>query len=108
VKIALNLRDTLVPHFLRSLDTSLIEQRSAWGWWRDWFFQCYQINLPLAFGSVAWLALLRELFRAARTAAPGARAFWFWFATAVVLALLGSVFILACLRARDRAPQSPR
>ena len=84
VKIALNLRDTLVPHFLRSFDASLIEQRSAWGWWRDWFFQCYQINLPLAFGSVAWLAVLRELFRAGRTAAPRARAFWLWFVIVVV------------------------
>jgi len=84
VKIALNLRDTLVPHFLRSFDTSLIAQRSAWGGWRDWAFQCYQINLPLAFGSVAWLALLRELLRASRTATMGARAFWIWFATATV------------------------
>jgi hypothetical protein len=85
VKIALNLRDTLVPHFLRPVDPAFIDQRSSWGWWRDWFFQCYQINLPLALGSVAWLALLRELWRAGRTAAAGARTFWIWFAATVVV-----------------------
>ena len=76
VKIALNLWDTLVPHFLRDVDPSLIAQRSPWGWWRDWFFQCYQINLPLAFGCVAWLAIGRELFRRGREATARARFFW--------------------------------
>ena len=84
-RIALNLRDTLVPHFLRGFDKSLVDQRSAWGGLRDWCFQCYQINLPLAFGSVAWLAVLRELVRAGRTVTVGVRAFWTWFATATVV-----------------------
>lgn len=84
-KIGLNLFDTLVPHFFRSFDPALIAQRSAWGWWRDVFFQCYQLNLPLAFGSVAWLVLGRELVRAARGAAPGGRLFWTIFVTGVVL-----------------------
>ncbi len=57
LRIALNLRDTLVPHFLRPLDPSLITQTSPWGWWRDWFFQSYQVNLIFAFGSVAWVGL---------------------------------------------------
>jgi hypothetical protein len=82
VRIALNLWDTLVPHFLRTFDTSLIAQRSPWGLSRDWFFQCYQINLLFAFGSVAWLAIGRELFRAARP--PRAVAFWVWFVAVVV------------------------
>jgi hypothetical protein len=56
-RIALNLRDTLVPHFLRPLDSALIAQTSPWGAWRDWAFQSYQTNLLFAFGSVAWLAL---------------------------------------------------
>lgn len=84
VRIALNLRDTLVPHFLRSLDQGLIAQRSPWGWWHDWFFQAYQLNLPLAFGSVAWLVLLRELIRTRVSAAPGARRFWTAFIVGVV------------------------
>ena len=84
-KIALNLRDTLVPHFLRSLDTTLIAQRSPWGRWSDWFFQCYQINFPLVCGSVAWITIGRELVRARRTAAPGVRIFWGGFIAGVIL-----------------------
>jgi hypothetical protein len=85
VKIALNLRDTLVPHFLRSFDDPLLAQRSPWGWLRDWCFQCYQINLLFVFGSVAWLVILRELFRAARGAAARARNFWGAFLPGVVV-----------------------
>ena len=65
-KIACNLRDTLVPHFARRFDRSLITQRSPWGGWRDWFFQSYQLNLLFACGSVAWLVILRELVRVGR------------------------------------------
>jgi len=84
-RIVLNLRDTLVPHFLRPLDTSLIAQRSPWGWWHDWFFQAYQLNLPLAFGSVAWFVILRECWRAGQTTTPVARRFWAGFVVIVVL-----------------------
>jgi hypothetical protein len=76
LKIALNLRDTLVPHFLRPLDPALIAQRSPWGYWRDWFFQLYQLNLFFVFGSIAWLALIRELVRGWPSAARQSR--WFW------------------------------
>ena len=75
-KIALNLRDTLVPHFLRHLDTSLLTQTSPWGWWRDWFFQIYQLNLFFAFGSVAWLALLVALVHAWRQSPARTRLLW--------------------------------
>jgi hypothetical protein len=96
LKIALNLRDTVVPHFLRSVDPALIAQRSPWGWWRDWFFQLYQVNLLFVFGSVAWLAIIVELVRRWRarssagvppaltprqagTPALLGRGFWLWF-----------------------------
>jgi hypothetical protein len=65
-KIALNLLDTLVPQFLRWFDDLLLAQHSAWGWLCEWFSQCYKMNLAFAFGRVAWLAVLRELFRIAR------------------------------------------
>lgn len=65
-RVGLNLRDTIVPHFLRSPDPGLITQSSAWGSWRDWFFQSYQLNLVFAFGSVGWYILIREGWRAAR------------------------------------------
>ena len=67
VKILLNLRDTIVPHFLRPLDGALIAQRNPWGAVRDWFFQIYQVNLPFACGSVALVVLAREAWRGART-----------------------------------------
>ena len=76
LKIILNLRDTLVPHFLRPLDTALIAQRNFWGSVRDWFFQIYQLNLVFAFGSVAGFALIREAGRAYRTAGSATRRGW--------------------------------
>lgn len=95
VKIALNLRDSIVPFFLRDSDQAFLAQRSPWGWWRDQFFQGYQLNFFLAFGSVAWLALLGLLARAARTAGPTDRRFW--------AAFIGGTFFLgiAAHGARD-------
>jgi hypothetical protein len=91
----LNFRDTFLPHFLRPLDTSLIAQRSPWGWWRDQFFQCYQLNLFLSLGSVAWLALFRTTARIWVLTPPGAR--WFW--TSFVA---GTIFLgVATHSARD-------
>lgn len=75
-RVALNLRDTFVPHFVRALDTSLIAQRSPWGAWRDWFFQSYQTNLFFAVGSVAWLVLAAALRPLWPGAARGERAGW--------------------------------
>ena len=85
LKITLNLRDTLVPHFLRPLDGALIAQSSPWGYWHDWFFQLYQLNLFFVFGSVAWLVLIRELVRSWSPAAPRSRRFWMLFAGGVIV-----------------------
>lgn len=86
-RIALNLRDTLVPHFLRPLDTGLIAQTSPWGAWRDWFFQTYQVNLIFAFGSTAWLGLALALHRGWAGAVPSRRGGWA--AATVALIVLG-------------------
>ncbi len=83
-KMVLNLRDTLVPHFLRSMDDPLIAQTNPWGHVRDWCFQLYQVNLFFLFGSVAWLVLIRELVRGARQAPAGVRRFWLFFAGGAV------------------------
>lgn len=89
VKVLGNFRDTLVPHFLRPLDRSLIEQQSPWGQWRDWFFQAYQLNLLLACGSVAWAAAIREVAvayrRRRRETPPRWRWFWTGFIAGVVV-----------------------
>ncbi len=75
-RAALNLRDTLVPHFLRGADLDEFAQRSPWGWWRDWFFPVYQTNLLLAFGSVAVFALAAVLIRRWRITASPRRGLW--------------------------------
>ncbi len=84
---ALNVRDTLVPHFLREVDYGFFAQRHAWGRWRDWWFSLYQLNLFFLCGSAAWLAVLAALAQGARSAAPRSRAGWA--AGIVAIALLG-------------------
>jgi len=79
LKILLNIRDTLVPHFLRTVDPKVVAQSNLWGTWRDWFFQLYQLNLLFVFGSVGWLVLGRELWRTGRVADPMWRRFWIVF-----------------------------
>jgi 4-amino-4-deoxy-L-arabinose transferase-like glycosyltransferase len=81
----LNLRDTLVPHFLRHVDFSLFAQRSASGFCRDWFFLLYQVNLPLAFGSLAWFVIIVALARAWRDVPACRRTFWGAFLVGVIL-----------------------
>ncbi len=72
----LNLRDTLVPHFLRQLDFTTLSQTSSAGWWRDWFFNLYQVNFFLAFGSVAWAVIMILLIRHGRSSSLRERSFW--------------------------------
>ncbi|HEY1763713.1 MAG TPA: hypothetical protein VGF85_02240 [Opitutaceae bacterium] len=76
LKVALNLRDTLVPAPLRGFQGRLFRQDNPWGALRDQCFLLYQINLPLAFGSVGFVVLAREAWRAARGASTSDR--WFW------------------------------
>jgi hypothetical protein len=83
--VALNLRDTLVPHFLRTVDLGAFMQGSPWGWWRDWCFQLYQTNLLFAFGSTAWLVLVAALVGAWRRAAGRDRTFWTAFGIGAVI-----------------------
>jgi hypothetical protein len=82
--VVLNLRDTLVPHFLRTVDFTPLAQASVSGWWRDWFFQLYQLNLFFAFGCAAWLVILRELIPRRAVASPE-RAFWLLFVPGSVI-----------------------
>ncbi|MBS0664169.1 MAG: hypothetical protein JSR48_12965 [Verrucomicrobia bacterium] len=95
VKIALNLRDTFIPHCLRLVDGTMIAQRSRWGYWRDWTFQLYQVNLLLMFGSAGWLGLARGLAAGAARADAATRRFWAAFA-------VGTIFLgVAVHGARD-------
>jgi 4-amino-4-deoxy-L-arabinose transferase-like glycosyltransferase len=76
VKIALNLRDTLIPPQVRGFQGRLFRQASPWGALRDQCFLLYQVNLPFALGCVGWIVAAREGWRESRAAAPRDRAFW--------------------------------
>jgi len=75
-RIALNLLDTLVPYFMRTVDPWIILQTSPWGSLSDLCFQCYQLNLPLAMGCLGWIVIAREAIRASAAARPRQRIFW--------------------------------
>lgn len=87
VAVAGNIFDTAVPHFLRSLDRSLIQQSSPWGYVRDWWFGCYQLNLLMIFGSVGWIVVLAACGQMLRRLPAGHCAAWI--AAVGVLILLG-------------------
>jgi len=76
LKVALNVRDTLLPPQVRGFHGTLFRQTSRWGALRDQCFLIYQINLPLALGSVGCVAVAREAWRAARSANAADRTFW--------------------------------
>ena len=82
-----NIRDTLLPHFMRSLDATSLAQTNPVGWWRDWFFQLYQVNLFFAFGVVSWAGILFLLVTKWQKYPPRVR--WFWSAFVVGNVVLG-------------------
>lgn len=85
-KMALNIRDTLIPPQVRGFTGTLFRQTSPWGTLRDQAFLVYQLNLLLALGSVGFAAVLWQGARAARAARPADRRFW-------ILALAGVVVL---------------
>jgi 4-amino-4-deoxy-L-arabinose transferase-like glycosyltransferase len=85
VKMALNLRDTVLPPQLRGFHGTLFLQSSPWGGLRDQFFILYQVNLPCALGIVGWLVAAREAWRASRRAARREARFWALLLAAIVV-----------------------
>ena len=68
---------TLIPHPFHWVNPEMTAQTNRLTWLRDYFFDIYQVNLPLAFGSAGLFVLLL----AARQAKMGAvfttpRIFW--------------------------------
>jgi len=90
VKVALNLRDTLIPPQARGFRGTLFRQSSPWGALRDQCFILYQVNLPLALGCVGWLAVARGVWREWGAAAARDRLFW---ALAICGFLVGSIAV---------------
>jgi len=90
-RIAANIFDTVVPHFLRPLDRSLIQQSSPWGFARDWWFECYQLNLLMVFGSLGWLVVMAAVMKHVRLMPVGHRRAWLVSVSLIVLLGLASV-----------------
>ena len=93
--VAGNIVDTVVPHFLRSLDRSLIWQQSRWGYVRDWWFSCSQLNLFMIFGCVGWIVVLAACREALPRLPAGHSATWI--AAVGLIILLG----IGCHSGRD-------
>lgn len=64
-KVAANIRDTVIPHFLRSSQLSWFPSDNRWFSLREYFFWMYQENLLLALGIAGWLAAAMHLWRIA-------------------------------------------
>ena len=90
-RLGANVLDTVVPHFLRPLDRSLIRQASPWGFVRDWWFECYQLNLLMIFGCVGWLLVIVAGMKQLRLIHVGHRGAWLVSVALVVLLGLASV-----------------
>ncbi len=84
-RVLLNLWDTVIPHFLRPLEQSLIAQTNAWGHWRDWWFQLYQLNLYFGFGSVAGAAIIYLLIREGKSAPSARSRAWVGYITGAIV-----------------------
>ena len=84
---AVNFLNTLVPHPLRPAEYGFVQQASMWSWWRDYFFNIYQTNLPLALGSGGLVALAVLGWRQRRQIS----AFAWWFLPASVLLSIAAV-----------------
>ena len=86
LKVALNLRDTLIPPQVRGFSGTLFVQTSPWGRLRDQGFLLYQLNLLFAVGCVAWIAVAWEGVRQGLRASRADRIFWTVALTGFVLA----------------------
>lgn len=80
--------NTLVPHPLRGLDRSLLDQANPWTRFRDEVFQVYQHNLFLGAGSATLLVLAAIALKPAwRPRLPHAR---IWLGAGVATVVLGT------------------
>jgi len=89
--IAGNLRDTLVPPFMRANDPGRNYELSL-ATLRNYSFLVYQSNLFLALGSAGWLIAVLQAWKAARRAVDRSLLhFWAWFVPGAVV--LGTVVV---------------
>jgi 4-amino-4-deoxy-L-arabinose transferase-like glycosyltransferase len=65
-KVAGNVVNTFVPHFVRTVPDGPYAQEHPLGFLRDYTFLVYQVNVLFMVGSVAWLVLVFSLARDTR------------------------------------------
>lgn len=82
--IARNVRNTIVPHFLRHFDKSALAQTNRLGAIRDYFFNLYQVNLFFEFGSIGGLLLLALIAHRAGEGRIADQVFWWALLTVAV------------------------
>src|SRR5690606_38075549 len=75
-KIAINVRNTLVPWFLRNHFSHFLVRNHMWGTIREYGFVTYQLNLWFMIGSALLIAVIYSLCRPGRSAGADVRAFW--------------------------------
>ena len=83
LRVAGNLRDTLVPHLIRSVGPTPPGPGWSWGGLRDTTFHAYQQTLPFGLGLLGPALMLYELIRSRRPGSgsvPAGRRFWVSFA----------------------------
>ena len=82
-----NIVNTIVPHPFREMNTGLIYQLSKGGWVRDYFFNIYQTNLPLAAGFSGLCVLLLSLRDSANSGdkMDPEKRLWRWFIPIIII-----------------------
>lgn len=67
---------TLIPHPFHWVNPEMTAQTNRLTWLRDYFFDIYQLNLPLAFGSAGLFVLLLAARQAKGAVLSRSRLFW--------------------------------
>ena len=92
-RVARNVRNTIIPHPLRTTAHPIPPQENRWGYVRDFAFLIYQTNIVFAFGSAGGLLLVyRLLATKGRSRESSSWIFWSWltvFAVVVGIAVCG-------------------
>ena len=87
--MAENVLNTVVPHPLRNIDRSGIAQTAALSYVRDYWFNIYQLSLPLSVGfsglAVLMLGVMCPHKKQPGIRAAGSRPFWWWTIPAAIL-----------------------
>jgi hypothetical protein len=92
LKVLLNIRDTVIPHFLRAsppLMTDLMQQGNHAARVRDWWFAPLQVNFPMAIGTISQLIVLAAMLRYRRWPAAVRQSMGPWISVLSAAGMIG-------------------